>query len=87
MKKISRTIKVSNVSYAYVQAINGVPVMEDNECLVVYGSNPEKLARSIISKRKDSRSFIITEIKTTNMTYSMSIDDFITYAECESEDK
>lgn len=42
MKKISRTIKVSIVSYAYVQAINGVPVMEDNDRLVVYGSNPEK---------------------------------------------
>lgn len=46
----------------------------------------KKLARSIISKLKDSRPFI-TEIKTTNMTYSMSIDDFIIYAECESEDK
>lgn len=32
MKKISRTIKVSKVSYAYVQAMNGTPVLEDNDC-------------------------------------------------------
>lgn len=87
MKKISRTIKVSNVSYAYVQAINGVPVMEDNERLVVYGSNPEKLAKRLISKRKDPRPFIITEIKTSDVTFSMDIEDFINNADCESENK
>ena len=77
-KTITRTIATSTIKAFKLSMVNGQPVVENLDPVIIAGKAKEKEAlKALKEKYGDLKGVTIGEIETSEATYEISVEDFI----------